>query len=298
MYSTIYYILVAIRVGRVSDGGVPDPLFMFAPWIHDPWSTILYGFLARLCILLNRSFLAFILKYFHRFFFFCFTFCFLFNFLAFCRPCFVVVVVFAIKTVVTSIQYLLFLTLQGKETQNKVQKNKNKNKRTRESPNTCEKIFNRFLKITSSEKQPSRLGQENPKRQVVPIAPTRKLSHKQNILCMVTHIARGVLINRVRLPTLHVVSWKRKNNISLCPRSCLRIWSRETDSAVPSRVSLLISILRLNLVLTYGIPPEFRGGVHFIFKTATRHRVSPEFIGSRKCVPMAFTAERPPAQGQ
>ena len=30
-------------------------------------------------------------------------------------------------------------------------------------------------------------------------------------------------------------------------------------SAVPSRVSLLISILRLNLVLTYGIPPEFRG---------------------------------------
>ena len=34
-------------------------------------------------------------------------------------------------------------------------------------------------------------------------------------------------------------------------------------SAIPSCVSLLISILRLNLVLTYGIPPEFRGGVHF-----------------------------------
>ena len=48
-----------------------------------------------------------------------------------------------------------------------------------------------------------------------------------------------------------------------CPRSRLRIvWSRETDSAVPSRVSLLISVLRLNLVLTYGIPPEFRGGLH------------------------------------
>ena len=28
-------------------------------------------------------------------------------------------------------------------------------------------------------------------------------------------------------------------------------WSRETGSAVPSRVSLLISILRLNMVLTY-----------------------------------------------
>ena len=47
-----------------------------------------------------------------------------------------------------------------------------------------------------------------------------------------------------------------------CPRSRLRIWSRETGSAVPSRVSLLISVLRLNLVLTYGIPTELRGGVH------------------------------------
>ena len=31
---------------------------------------------------------------------------------------------------------------------------------------------------------------------------------------------------------------------------------------VPSRVSLLISIFGLNLVLTYGIPPDFRDGVH------------------------------------
>ena len=47
-----------------------------------------------------------------------------------------------------------------------------------------------------------------------------------------------------------------------CPRSRLRIWSRETGSAVPSRVNLLISILGLNLMLTYGIPPDFCGGVH------------------------------------
>ena len=33
------------------------------------------------------------------------------------------------------------------------------------------------------------------------------------------------------------------------PRSCLRIWFRETGSAALSRVSLLIPILRLNLVL-------------------------------------------------
>ena len=35
----------------------------------------------------------------------------------------------------------------------------------------------------------------------------------------------------------------RENRIFPCPRSCLRIWSRETGSAVPSRVSLLISII-------------------------------------------------------
>ena len=53
-----------------------------------------------------------------------------------------------------------------------------------------------------------------------------------------------------------------RENIFPCARSRLRIWSRETGPAVPSRVSLLIFILRLNLVHTYRIPPEFRGGVH------------------------------------
>ena len=46
------------------------------------------------------------------------------------------------------------------------------------------------------------------------------------------------------------------------PRSRLKVWSRETDLAVPSLVSLFISMLRLYLVLTYGIPPDFRGGLH------------------------------------
>ena len=41
----------------------------------------------------------------------------------------------------------------------------------------------------------------------------------------------------------------RKMNISLFAFA-LRIWSRETSLAVPSRVSLLISILSLNIVLT------------------------------------------------
>ena len=46
-------------------------------------------------------------------------------------------------------------------------------------------------------------------------------------------------------------SWSAEQGklIFRCPRTCLRIWSLETGLAVPSRVSLLISILRLNLVL-------------------------------------------------
>ena len=73
-------------------------------------------------------------------------------------------------------------------------------------------------------------------------------------VCIVTTYSKGC----------QSFSWSaEQGNIFFpCPRSRLRIWSRETGSAVPSRVSLLISILRLNLVLTYEIPPEFRGGVH------------------------------------
>ena len=46
-------------------------------------------------------------------------------------------------------------------------------------------------------------------------------------------------------------------------------------------------------------PSRVPGRRPFIYiKTAIRHRVSPEFIGSRNGVPMAFTAESPLAQGQ
>ena len=54
--------------------------------------------------------------------------------------------------------------------------------------------------------------------------------------------------------------------VSLSPFAPEKIWLRERGSAVPSRVSLLISVLRSNLGLTYGVvPPEFRGGVHFFY---------------------------------
>ena len=39
-------------------------------------------------------------------------------------------------------------------------------------------------------------------------------------------------------------------------------------------------------MLTRGILPAFRGGVHFFIYTANRHRASPKFIRSRNCVPI------------
>ena len=59
-----------------------------------------------------------------------------------------------------------------------------------------------------------------------------------------------------------------------CPRSRLRIWFRETGLVVPSLApACSFSILTLNLALTHGIPPEFRGGVHILLP-------APHTIGS------------------
>ena len=83
--------------------------------------------------------------------------------------------------------------------------------------------------------------------------------------CMITHIAK-ILIDRERFCQSCSWSAEKEKIIFPCPCSCLRIWSRETGSAVPSCVSLLLlSILRLNLALTYGNPPEFRGGGVYLF---------------------------------
>ena len=57
----------------------------------------------------------------------------------------------------------------------------------------------------------------------------------------------------------------RENDFIPVPVRALRTWCRETGLAVPSRVSLLIFILRLNLALTYGTPPEFRRRRLFIY---------------------------------
>ena len=86
-------------------------------------------------------------------------------------------------------------------------------------------------------------------------------------------------------------------NISLSAFAPEKLVSRDWFGR-PSSVSLLMSILRLNLMLTYGFFPSSAAASIYLFKTAIRHRASPEFIGSRNCVPMVFTAESPLAQGQ
>ena len=87
-------------------------------------------------------------------------------------------------------------------------------------------------------------------------------------------------------------------NIFLSPLAPEKLVSR--DRVRPPRPALagIFSTLRLNMMLTHGIPPDFRGGVYLFIYTAIRHRVSHEFIGSRSGVPMVFTAESPPAQAQ
>ena len=55
----------------------------------------------------------------------------------------------------------------------------------------------------------------------------------------------------------------RKNNIPLSPCVPENLVSRDGFSRpIPRQPTHLHMILRLNLVLTYGIPPEFRGGAH------------------------------------
>ena len=67
----------------------------------------------------------------------------------------------------------------------------------------------------------------------------------------------------------------------------------------PSRPASACSFftLRLNLMLYSRDSSQFLRRRPFIY-TAMCHRANPEFIGSRNCVLMAFTAESPPAQGQ
>ena len=88
----------------------------------------------------------------------------------------------------------------------------------------------------------------------------------------------------------------RENNIPLSPCVPENLVSRDGFSRpVPRQPAHPHTQAELRCLLTGSLPSSAAAS---IYETAIRHRVSPEFIGSRNCVPMAFTAESPPAQGQ
>ena len=106
-----------------------------------------------------------------------------------------------------------------------------------------------------------------------PRFPLRKKEHKSYFGKNRTHDFRtsrcaGYLLDHT----------EQVNHFFPYPPSRLRVWSLEAGSAFPSRVSPLIlptlsesSIINhqssiINLVLTHGIPPEFRGGGHFLYR--------------------------------
>ena len=84
-------------------------------------------------------------------------------------------------------------------------------------------------------------------------------------ICMVTTYSKGKnhtdQPGKVANPARGQLAEQGKRIIP-CPRSRLRIWSRETVSAVPSRVSVLISILQAKSGPCLRDSSEFHFGVH------------------------------------
>ena len=102
------------------------------------------------------------------------------------------------------------------------------------------------------------------KNHVIPYLRIYPLSHEHTVICRNSMIQPGKVANPAR------GQLNRETLIFLFFRSRLRIWSRETGSALLSRVSLLISVFIqaehiIYMVLTHGIPPEFRCGVDSFF---------------------------------
>ena len=113
-------------------------------------------------------------------------------------------------------------------------------------------------------------------------------------VCMVITYSR-VWINRVRLP---VRSWSAEQGklIFLCPRTCLRIWSRETGCRpIPRQPAHLHTQAKSGAYSRNSSRVPRRRPFIYL----NRHTTSGQcrVYGSRNCVPMAFTAESPPAQG-
>ena len=129
----------------------------------------------------------------------------------------------------------------------------------------------------------------------------------QRFACMYVYTSSKVHsrpgINRVWVVLIQSCSWSAEQGkcwvFFLSPSVPEKLISRDGFGRPRPASARLFSTLRLNLVLTHGMTPAFRDGVIVhLFIPSNLHRVSPESIGSRTCLSMAFTPESPPAQGQ
>ena len=91
---------------------------------------------------------------------------------------------------------------------------------------------------------------------------TNYLRLKKGRECSAAYGAQAGRLNIFYFGTLRIYSIP-------CPCSRPRIWSRETVSAVPSRVSLLISILRLDLVLAGFLSISAAASMYCIYMVIT-----------------------------
>ena len=109
----------------------------------------------------------------------------------------------------------------------------------------------------------------------------------------------GVWINQVRLPILHVVSGTGKMNNFLSAFAPGNLASRDKfGSPVLRQPAHLHTQVESGAYLRRDFSRIPRRRPFIYVETVICHRVSPGFIGSCSCVPMAFTAESPPVQGQ
>ena len=147
--------------------------------------------------------------------------------------------------------------------------------------------------------EPWRTGKRNPRS--MPATTPRYPDNRRELrvhatvytyACVVITYSR-VQINRVGCQSC---SGELNREKFPCTRSRLRIWFREIGLAVPSRVSLLILYTNAESRAYSRYPSRVPRRRPYIFASTTHNRVSPEFIGSCNCAPIAFTAESPPAQ--
>ena len=103
-------------------------------------------------------------------------------------------------------------------------------------------------------------------------------------------------INPVRLPILLVISWTGKIVFSLTAFTSENVVSRDGFGSPIRRQSAHLHVQAESGAYLWDSSRVPRGRPFSYYLKPPY--VSPKFIGPRNCVPMAFTAKSPPAQGQ